>query len=122
MWTYGQPLGVVLLVRSEQGIDGVVARDNETGKVGQELTTEVEDDEEEVEGGDADDGVRLGDVGLLLEVVQGGVLGQLPHTPKSALMEHQFADAVEILPRGRADRCSSGHDPELTYLRFTGLT
>lgn len=80
MWTYSQPLGVVLLVRSEQGVQGVVTGNDEAGNVGQKLTAEVEDDEEEVEGGNTDDGVGLGDVGLLLEVVKGGVLGQLPHT------------------------------------------
>lgn len=75
--TYGQPLGVVRLAGGEEGIERVVSRDGKAGQVGQELTAEVEDDEEEVQGNDANDGVCLGDVGLLLEVLQGRILGQL---------------------------------------------
>jgi hypothetical protein len=56
-------LGVIVFVGSEKGLEGVIAWDNETGNVGQELTAEVEDDEEEVEGDEADEGVGLGDAG-----------------------------------------------------------
>lgn len=55
----------------------VVARDDEAGDVGQELAAEVEDDEEEVQGDKTNDGVDLGDRGLLLEVVESRVLGEL---------------------------------------------
>ena len=75
--THGQPLGVILLVGGKQRSGGVVGRKNEAGKVGQELAAEVEDDEEEVEGDDADNGVGLGNTSLPLQVVQGGVLGKL---------------------------------------------
>lgn len=75
--TYSQPLSVIVLVLGEQGTEGVVSGDDEASQVGQELTTEVEDDEEEVEGSKTDDGVGLGDTSASLEVVQGGVLGQL---------------------------------------------
>lgn len=78
--THCQPLGIVLLAGGEQGVEGVVAGNDEAGEVGQELTTQVEDDKEEVEGSNADDGVGLGNVGRLLDVVQGGVLGQLSQT------------------------------------------
>ena len=77
MITYSQPLGVVILGVSEEGSERVVAGDNEASEVGEELATEVEDDEEEVKGNDTNDGIGLGDTGLLLEVVQGGVLGEL---------------------------------------------
>lgn len=77
MIAYSQPLGVVLLGLGEQGSERVVAGDDEASKVGEELTTQVEDDEEEVKGNDTDDGIGLGDTNLLLEIVQGGVLGQL---------------------------------------------
>lgn len=72
-----QPLGVIFLVGREKGPQGVVPRDDEASEVGEELTTEVEDDEEEIEGGEADDGVGLGNASRLLEVIEGGVLGEL---------------------------------------------
>lgn len=72
-----QPLGVVSSARSEQGVQRVVAGNDKASKVGEQLAAEVEDDEEEVESGEADDGVGLGNTGLLLKVVQGGVLGEL---------------------------------------------
>lgn len=74
---YRQPLGVVGGAGSEQGVQRVVAGNDKSSKVGEQLAAEVEDDEEEVEGGEADDGVGLGDTGLLLKVVEGGVLGEL---------------------------------------------
>lgn len=74
---YRQPLGVVVGAGGEESSQRVVARDDETSKVGEQLATEVEDNEEEVESSDTNDGVGLGDAGLLLKVVQGGVLGEL---------------------------------------------
>lgn len=58
-------------------MERVVARDDEASKVGEELATEIEDDEEEVESGDSNDDIRLRDTSLLLEVVQRRVLGEL---------------------------------------------
>lgn len=55
----------------------VIARDDEAGKVSEQLATEIKYDEEEVERPKTDGSVRLGHTGLLLEVVQGGVLGEL---------------------------------------------
>lgn len=75
--SYGQPLCVIFLVVSEQGAKGVVTGNDEASEVGKELTTQVEDDHEEVEGGETDYGIGLGDTGLLLEVVDGRVLGEL---------------------------------------------
>ena len=77
MLSHSQPLSVILARGGEQSVHGVVARDDEAGHVGEKLATEVEDDEEEVESGEADEGVGLGDTALLLEVAQGGVLAQL---------------------------------------------
>lgn len=68
---------IVVLGRREQGLQGEVARDDEAGEVGQELTAEVENDEEQVQRDEAQGGVRLGDGGALLEIVEHGVLGQL---------------------------------------------
>lgn len=70
-------MSVVHLGCGEQSLQRVVARDDEAGNVGQELAAEVEDDEEEVQGDKTNDGVDLGDRGLLLEVVESRVLGEL---------------------------------------------
>ncbi len=75
--TYGQPLRIVILGIGEEGSEGVVSGNDEAGKVGEELATEVEDDEEEVKGADTDDGIGLGNADLPLQVVEGGILGQL---------------------------------------------
>jgi hypothetical protein len=75
--TNSQPLGIILGVGREEGLERVVPGDDEAGKVSEQLATEVEDDEEEVERRDADGSVGLGDASLLLDVVQGGVLGEL---------------------------------------------
>lgn len=72
-----QPLGIILLVVSEECLERVVTGDNKTGKVGQELAAEVEDDEEEVEGTESNNSICLGDTGLLLGVVEERVLGEL---------------------------------------------
>lgn len=75
--THSQPLCIIRLARGEEGLERVVARDNETGEVGQELTTEVEDDQEEVEADQTEDGISLGDSRGLLEIDEEGVLGEL---------------------------------------------
>jgi hypothetical protein len=75
--TYGQPLGVITLLRSEESLEGVVGRDDEAGGVDEELSSDVEEDKEEVEGAETENNVDLGNVGLLLKLLQLGVLGQL---------------------------------------------
>lgn len=72
-----QPLSVIDLAGAEQGIERVVAGNDEAGNVDEELAGNVEEDEEEVEAGETEDGVDLGDRRLLLKVVEGGVFGQL---------------------------------------------
>ena len=62
---------------AKQRTERVVGGNNEASKVGKKLTAEVEDDEEEVESSDTDDGVGLGNAGLLLKVVEGGVFRKL---------------------------------------------
>lgn len=84
--THSQPLRVIRLAGREEGVKRVVAREDEAGQVGEELASEVEDDKEEVEGDEADEGVGLGDARRLLEVVQGGVLGQLPGVDEVSLL------------------------------------
>lgn len=75
--THGQPLSVILFVLGKQGAQRIVARNNKAGKVCEELTTNVENDEEEVERSNTDDSIGLGNTNLFLEVVQGGVFGEL---------------------------------------------
>lgn len=62
--------------RKESG-HRIVARKNESREVGEQLTAQVEDDKEEVEGTEANDSIGLGDASRLFEVIQGGVFGQL---------------------------------------------
>jgi len=75
--THGQPLGVIGLASAEEGLKGVVGRDDEAGGVDKELSSNVEEDQEEVQGAEAEDDVDLGHIGLLLELLQLRVLGQL---------------------------------------------
>lgn len=70
-------MGVIVFAGCEESFQRVVARDDEARQVGQELTGKVEDDEEKVESGQTDNGIGLGYTSLLLEVVEGRVLGQL---------------------------------------------
>jgi hypothetical protein len=75
--THGQPLGVIGLASAEEGLEGVVGRDDEAGGVDEELSSDVEEDQEEVQGTKAEDDVDLGHIGLLLKLLQLRVLGQL---------------------------------------------
>lgn len=70
-------MGVIGLARGEKSLERVVAGDEEASKVDEELASDVEEDEEEVEGTETEDDVDLGDGALLLKVVEGRVLGQL---------------------------------------------
>lgn len=77
MSTYRQPLGVVILVGSKQGMKRVVARNDKPGNVGQKLTAEVKNNEEEVKRADTDDGICLGDTSLPFKLVQSWIFGEL---------------------------------------------
>lgn len=76
-------LRIIDLAVAEQRREGVVAGDEEAGGVDEELASDVEEDEEEVEGSETQYDVDLGDGRLLLEVVEGGVFRQLEHTSLS---------------------------------------
>jgi hypothetical protein len=75
--THGQPLGVIALAGGEESLEGVVGGDDEAGGVDEELSSNVEEDQEEVQGTEAEDDVDLGHIGLLLKLLQLRVLGQL---------------------------------------------
>jgi len=72
-----EPLSVVSLADREQCFQGVVAWNDESGDVRKKLTSDVEEDEEEVECAQSEKGVNLGNRSLLLKVVQAWVLGKL---------------------------------------------
>lgn len=71
-----EPLSVVPFSSAEQSIQRVVPWKNKSRKVGKKLTSDVEEDEKEVECNNTQESVDLGNVALLLEVVQGWVLGE----------------------------------------------
>jgi hypothetical protein len=68
-------LSVVNFARTEERFHGVVPRDNEPSDIGQDLTTEVEEDEEEVQADETEEGINLWHGGLSLEVVKDLVRG-----------------------------------------------
>jgi len=73
-------LGIVGFAGAEECLEGIVSGNDETGKVDKEIAANVEEDEEEVEADKTKEGVDLGDAGLLLEVVEGRILGELEWT------------------------------------------
>lgn len=70
-------LGVILGARGEERLEGVVTGNQETGKVDEELASNVKEDQEEVDSDKAEDDIDLGDIGLTLKVGEDGVLGEL---------------------------------------------
>jgi len=72
-----QPLSVINFTRAEQCLERVVARNDEAGEIDQELASNVEEDEEEVESPKAEDDIDLGHAGLSLEVVEHRIFAQL---------------------------------------------
>jgi hypothetical protein len=73
----------------EESLEGVVAGNHESGNVGEKLTAKVEDDEEEVEEGSAEDSIGLRDTALSLEVDKSRVSAQLKVHSMSALARLQ---------------------------------
>jgi hypothetical protein len=73
----GTHLSVIDLARAEECVQRVVAGNHKAGDVNEEGAGNVEEDEEEVQADETEDRVDLGHRRLLLEVVQGGVFGQL---------------------------------------------
>jgi hypothetical protein len=73
----GSHLSVIRGARSEEGLERVVTGEEETGEVNEELASDVEENEEEVDADETQDDIDLGDVGLALQVVQNWVLGKL---------------------------------------------
>lgn len=74
---YREPLSVVRPSSTEQSVQRVVPWKSKSRKVGEELASDVEEDEKEVECNDTQESIYLRNVALLLEVVQGWVFGEL---------------------------------------------
>jgi hypothetical protein len=70
-------LSVILSVGGEEGLERVVTREEETGEVDKELSSDVEEDQEEVDSDEAENDIDLGDIGLTLKVGEDRVLGEL---------------------------------------------
>lgn len=70
---YSQPLCIVRFADAEQGLQRIVSRNDEARQVDKELSSNVEEDEEEVEACEAEDDVDLGDRSLGLKLVEGMV-------------------------------------------------
>lgn len=63
-------LSVVGLADTEEGLERVVGGDKEAGRVNEELAGNIEEDEEKVQGAEAEDDVDLWHRRLLLKVVE----------------------------------------------------
>jgi hypothetical protein len=61
----------------EERLERVVTGEQETGKVDEELASNVEEDQEEVDSNKAKDDIDLGDIGLTLKVGEDRVLREL---------------------------------------------
>ena len=70
-------MSIIGFACAEQSLERIIARDDESGEVDEELSSNVEEDEEEIDGGDAEESVHLRDGGLLLKIVQRRVFGKL---------------------------------------------
>jgi len=72
-----EPLSVIRLPNTEECVKGIVSRYHKSSNIGEELTGNVEEDEEEVECAQAEESVNLGNRGLLFQIVQNRVLRKL---------------------------------------------
>lgn len=95
--TYSQPLLIIVLPGSEQRLERVVGWERKAGSVDEELAGDVEEDEEEVEGAEAEHEVDFGDARLLLELVEVRLLGELLVLQGEWRVSHG-ADALSLGP------------------------
>lgn len=70
-------LSVIGSAGRKERLKRVVTGDQETSEVNEKLSSNVEEDQEEVDADQAQDRIDLGDVGLALQVVEDRVLGEL---------------------------------------------
>ena len=79
-------LGIINLARTEQSFQGIISWDEEAGKVYKKLASNVEEDKKKVDTDEAEKGVDLRHRGLLLEIVEHGILGELHHLRVNTLL------------------------------------
>jgi len=94
----GQPLGIIGLGRGEKGLQRIVPRNDEASDIGEKLTSQVENDKEEVQRGKADNRIGFGNRSLLLKVIERRIFGEL-----SVELSHVVLDAI----LGRRHCCNS---------------
>ena len=70
-------LSVIDLTCTEQSLERVISWNEEACKVHKEFAGNVEEDQEKVNSGEAEESVDLGHGSLLLKVVEHGILGEL---------------------------------------------
>jgi hypothetical protein len=75
--TNSEPLSVISAAGGEKSFEGVVSWNHESSKVGQELTSNVEEDKEEIRGNETENSVRFWDRSLPFEVIDHRILGEL---------------------------------------------
>ena len=73
----GSHLSIIALAGREEGIHGIVSRDQKAGKVDKELARDVEEDEEEVNSSEAKEGIDFRHGCLLFKIVEHRILGEL---------------------------------------------
>jgi hypothetical protein len=94
---YCEPLRIITLSHAKQSLEGIIPRDHKPGDIGQELSSNIKEDEEEVGRDKPEERVDLGDRGLLLQIVQSWVLGELFMTGVSSEI-YCGRDGLEIAP------------------------
>lgn len=97
-------MSVISLAGGEESLQGVVARNSETGKVGEELSSNVEEDGEEVESCYTEDDVDLGDGSRLLKLVEVCILGKLQSGPLAVAQAGTWIYSAVKMGRKRSRR------------------
>lgn len=68
-------MSIIDFAGGEEGLEGEVARKNEAGEIDEEGSSQVEEDEEEVQAAESKSDVDLGNASLSLKIVEDFVLG-----------------------------------------------
>lgn len=85
-------MSIISLACAEQSIERIIAWDDETGEVDEEFSSNVEEDEEEINGGDAEESIHLGNGCLLLKVIERRVFGKL-HENNVSISKNQVLES-----------------------------
>lgn len=93
MQTY---LCIIGFATAEQGFQRVVSGEQETSEVDEELASNVEENEEEVETEKAEDNINFRHRGLLFKAVKRGILGELVHAVSRLRLAWRMKGAVDV--------------------------